>query len=174
MAVAHNYECPEGHITEKLVDVNQEGWEKQICSGDCPCLAERVFLSKRMQALTRLPITIYRNAAGEVRFPGSASEAMPANYKSQGFERVEMNFHEARKFQKEFNDRERGRDSIKKEFMEYIEAEEKAAERSDLHHAMRNMSPIGREYAEYVIEQSNKRRDYYSSDPGFRIEILED
>lgn len=171
--VLHSYECPEGHVTEKLVNVNEKDWENQICSEDCNNVAERVFLSKRAQALHRLPITIYRNAQGEVRFPGSATEAIPENYKAQGFERVEMNFQQAKKFQKEFNEQERGRDSIKKEYMEYAESQEKAQNRSDLLHAMRGMSPIGREYAEHAIEQANKRRDYNSSDPGFRIEILE-
>lgn len=176
MAVLHNFECPEGHITEKLVDVNEKDWDKQNCGygDDCGNVAERVFLSKRVQALNRLPITIFRNAAGEVRFPGSATEPMPSNYKEQGFERVEMTFHEARKFQKQFNEQERHRDSLKKEFMDYMESQEREQSRSDLLHAMRNMSPMGREYAEYVIEQANKRRDYYSDDPGFRIEILED
>ncbi len=173
--VLHNFECSQGHITEKLVDTNEKDWQWKTCGeGDCFELAERVYLSKRAQAFHRLPITIYRNASGEVRFPGSASEPMPDNYKAQGFERVEMTFHEARRFQKQFNEQERGRDSIKKEFMDYMESQEKSESRSDLLHAMRSMSPIGREYAEHVIRESEKRRDYLSHDPGFRIEILED
>lgn len=171
--ICHNFECPEGHVTEKMVNINEENWTTQICDQDaCPCIAERVFLSKRMQALHRLPITIYRNSAGEVRFPGAAREAMPDNYKSQGFQRVEMTYHEAKKFEKEFNLQERSRSGIKNEFMDMMEGEQQAENRSELLHAMRTMTPRGREYAEYAIEQANKARKYESEDPGFHIEIL--
>lgn len=173
--INHNFECPEGHITEKLVDVNEKDWTKQICDQDeCPCLAERVFLSKRMQALHRLPITIYRNSNGEVRFPGSAREPMPANYKEQGFERVEMTYHEARKFEKEFSAQERARSSDKLEFQHFLETEKNKGGREDLLHEMRGMSNYGRDFAQYVIEQNNREDAgrFYSEDPGFYIEVL--
>lgn len=122
-----------------------------------------------------LPVVIYKNGAGEVRFPGSATEPMPANYKQQGFERVEMSYHEARKFQKDFNASERFKDADKKELLHYLHEEEHREDRSDLQHAMRGMSNQGRDFAQYVIEQNNRKEStqFYSHDPGFYIEALE-
>lgn len=173
--VLHNFECPEGHITEKLVDVNQSGWETQKCSDVCDSPAERVFLSKRIQALHRLPITIYKGPDGSVRFPGAANEAMPDQYRKEGFQRVELSYYEAKKFQNEFNAQERARHSDKLEYMHYLESEARKEDRSDLLREMRNMSPRGRDFAEYVISQNDSRdaHKYYSQDPGFHIEILD-
>lgn len=173
--VIHNFQCPSGHITEKMIDVNEQGWKEQSCSTSCELSASHVYLSKRVQILNRKPITIYRNSSGEVRFPGSADEAIPANYKAEGFQRVEMTYHEAQKFQKDFNRQEQMRDSDKKEFMHYLESERNAEDRSDLLHSMRGMSSRGRDFAAYCIEQNNKNeaQKYYSNDPGFHIEILE-
>lgn len=176
MMVLHNFECRRGHITEKFVDVESPGWRSQPCDYEgCARMAEHVYVSRHMQALLRKPIVIYKNAMGEVRFPGSADEPMPQNYKDQGFQRVEMNFHEARKFQREYAQDLQFKESDKLEFIHYMESELRKEDRQDLIREMRRFSAHGREFAQYVIEQSNSEdaRKYYSHDPGFHIEAIE-
>lgn len=173
--VNHSFECPEGHITEKTVDVNTEGWKQQQCGAECSAIAEHVYLSKRVLRGSGKKITIYRDGAGNVQFPGSADEPMPDRLAGLGYERVQMDYHEARKFQTEFNKAERFKAADKLEFMHYLENEQRKEDRDDLLSALHSMSPRGRDFAQRVINENNARdaRAYYSSDPGFYIEAIE-
>jgi hypothetical protein len=174
MPVRHDFECPKGHITEQTVDVNAAGWQKQPC-GVCSRAAERVFLSSRSRSFLDAKVVVYRDAGGHTIYPGSANEKMPDRYAKLGYERVEMDFHAARRFQNAMNKEERLKMSHYLETLQRTHEEEHAQDRSDLRQAMRNMSPMGREFAQYVMDIQNSRdaRRYISSDPGFHNEALE-
>ncbi len=174
MAVRHDFECPDGHVTEKTVDVSVNGWRKQKC-GVCSKKAEQVFLPYRSNSFTDMKVVVYRDSGGHTIYPGSAAEAMPERYRKLGYERVEMDFHSARRFQKEMNKEEQTKMSHYLETLQRTYENEHKEDREDLLRAMRDMSPLGRAFAERVIEIQNSRdaRRYISSDPGFHNEALE-
>lgn len=127
------------------------------------------------RVLSGVKVTVYRDKNGHTIFPGETEAKMPARYAKEGYERVEMNFHEARKFTKEMNGRERSKAAAYLEGLQRVSEEAYKEQRSDLLHEMRGMSTYGREFAEYVIDQMNSRdsRAYLSEDPGFHNEALD-
>lgn len=127
------------------------------------------------QVLGNVRVTVYRDKDGHTIFPGETDAKMPARYAKEGYERVEMNFHEARKFTKEMNGRERSKAAAYLEGLQRVSEETYKESRSDLIQEMRRMSPRGREFAEYVMAQMNSRdaKAYLSEDPGFHNEALD-
>jgi hypothetical protein len=174
VAIRHDFECPLGHITEHTVDTNVADWKNQPC-GICPENASLVFLSSRSRSFLDSKVVVYRDAGGHTIYPGSADEKMPDRYSKLGYERVEMDFHTARRFQSSMNREEQLKMSHYLETLQRTHEEEHAQDRSDLRQAMQNMSPMGREFAQYVMDIQNSRdaKRYISSDPGFHNEALE-
>ena len=171
--VLHNFECSKGHITEQLVETTKENWIKRSCV-KCGGEAERVFLPRNHNAQAPA-IVVYRDASGHTIYPGRNDAKMPARYAKLGYERVEMNLHEARRFSSQMNREERAKLAVHLE-REQAHAEALSAQqRSELRDAMRNMSRQGRDYVRAVMEYNNSQdaKRYYSTDPGFHNEALE-
>lgn len=138
---------------------------QEIHHGDYPFCPHESTLSLNAQRFS--PVVIFRNADGHVRLPGSTDIAPPA-----GFERVELKtVHEVRKFEREMNQREHA----KHEDSRYRDSQACEAARTklrgELRMAMQQMSPLGRDFARYAIEQTNNRRKG-RYDAGFRVEAL--
>src|SRR5438046_10755991 len=53
------------------------------------------------------PIVVYRNAKGDIQFPGRANEPVPERLSKLGYARIEIPFHEAHKLEREMNTREK-------------------------------------------------------------------
>jgi hypothetical protein len=174
MAVLHSYECPKGHLTEKLVDPKVEGWKIQLCSSNCKEQAEQVFLPRGVKFQDALHIVVYRDASGHTIYPGKNGK-MPERYSKEGYERVEMNFHEARRFTQQMNRDERAKMARHMEKEQIVYEQVQAQQRDDLRQAMRHMSPLGRDYARAAMELSNNQEHgkYLSVDPGFHNEALD-
>src|SRR5688572_22028430 len=145
--ILHQFECPQEHLFEEFTE-----WNNALRKCDpkpCPECKESadVTLDRRnyrRQALHSRPVVVYRDAGGHTIYPGSADEAMPDRYKKLGYERVEMDFHTARRFQNSMNKEERLKMSHYLEALQRTYEEEHAQDRSDLREAMRHMSPLGR------------------------------
>jgi len=126
-------------------------------------------------SFTDKPIVVYKDGSGNVQFPGRADEKLPKRLAKLGFEKVEMTPHEARRFGKQMNSLERIKMEKHLSAMQAAYAHVHKEQREELRVAMRHMSPLGRDLAQAAIERADREEGskYYTSDPGFRIEILE-
>jgi hypothetical protein len=113
------------------------------------------------------PVVVHVDKQGNVRFPGRADARVP-----KGYQRRELTtIGEIRRFESQVNSRERSRFSQLKEAEERFYSDVDSQNRSDLLHAMRSMSPLGRAIAQAAINKSN-RRSQPSFEPGFCVEVF--
>ncbi len=113
------------------------------------------------------PIVIHLGADGAVRFPGHENARVP-----KGFNRVELKtLSEIAAFERQVNQK------LSSEAARHIENEERHFEavrgrlRGELQQQMKTMSPRGRDFAQFVIDENN-RRARKKSDVGFQVDIL--
>lgn len=127
-------------------------------------------MSHRRQALHTQPIVVHVAPDGTYRYVGDPNVAV-----KPGFVKKEMNYYEARKFCREVNEGQRA--DLSRHLSNLQKAEESVNKeaRTEILRAMRDMTPRGREFAEYAIAESNRRdaERYRSWDTGFHIEGLE-
>jgi hypothetical protein len=166
MAILHNFECSDGHITEKMVDSN-EGRKRCAYEG-CRRFALRVFLPKHRNAQPFEPTYYHIDGEGNVRCIMDKNAPMPPGYELR---RVET-LADYRKLAKYMNAKDRSKMERSIENEERYFEEERKARRSDFMQDVQRMSPLGRDYAMWAIEQNN-RKGRRSSDPGFHIEAYE-
>jgi hypothetical protein len=161
-------DCPESHdICEKCgssVHVGDWPW--------CPHAA-----ATRRREIACAPVVIYKDAQGNVGYVGSSDPNIRSakDYEKKGYQRVEMNYYEARKWTRENNIQLRADHARQLERLQAKYEEEQAERRADLRAEMRHMSPLGRAMAQAAIEANNRKeaKAYYSQDLGFHIEGLE-
>jgi hypothetical protein len=129
--------------------------------------------SRRRRAQVE-PCVIYRGPNGEVGFVASSDPNCQSakNYEAQGYNRVEMQMFEARKFAREMNKEERKRAELVLQAVYESEEELRKEERAELRAAMRHMSPLGRDFARFAMERGDREEAAYYrvKDPGFYIE----
>lgn len=120
-------------------------------------------------------IVVYQDASGHTIYPGRSDAPIPKRYAKLGYEKVEMNLHEARRFSTQMNRDERAKMSAHLEREQRQQEHVQAQMRSELREAMRHMSPKGRDYVRAVMELNNSRdaKAFLSHDPGFHNEALE-
>src|SRR6266404_6298813 len=112
-------------------------------------------------------IVVHVGADGAVRFPGHENARVP-----KGFNRVELKtLSEIAAFERQVNQK------LSSEAARHIENEERHFEavrgrlRGELQQQMKTMSPRGRDFAQFVIDENN-RRARKKSDVGFQVDIL--
>jgi hypothetical protein len=99
------------------------------------------------------PVVIHKDAAGNIRFPGSSDSPVPA-----GFEKVTLtDFHQVRKLEREMNARERSRahelnDAKNSHFRDVMKQSREAVS-----HIVERMSPRGRRFYHAMREASDRR-----------------
>lgn len=99
------------------------------------------------------PVVVFRDAAGNVRFPGRTDSSIP-----EGFQRVELRTSaEVHRFEREMNVRENAKHDIHAECEERYYNELERKNRRELREAMRQMTPQGRAFAEEAMRQGDKR-----------------
>jgi len=113
------------------------------------------------------PIVVHVGKGGAVRFPGHENAPVP-----KGFNRVELKtLSEIAAFERKVNQK------LSSEAAQHLEREEahfssiQAKLRGELRERMKTMSPFGRDFAQFVIEQNNQRKRK-KSDVGFHVQVL--
>lgn len=107
---------------------------------------------------------VHVDAHGNYRFPGHADAPVPP-----GFERRELHGRDIDRMERTVNSQQRRDREMREELRAQSEEPRRSASRSDLMHAMRSMTPAGRDFAQYAIDRANNRvRGRY--DPGFHVE----
>jgi hypothetical protein len=113
------------------------------------------------------PIVIHVGKDGNFRFPGHENARVP-----KGFNRVELKtLSEIAAFERQMNQK------LSSEAARHIENEEKHfqrvrdRERSDLRQKMQSFSERGKAFAQFCIDENNRRRRK-KSDVGFQVDIL--
>lgn len=129
--------------------------------------------SRRRRAQVE-PCVVYKGPNGEIGFVASSDPncLSAKNYEKQGYNRVEMQMFEARKFARQMNKEERKRAELVLQAVYESEEELKKSERAELRAAMAHWSPLARDFAIHAME-ANDRKDaeyYRAKDPGFYIE----
>lgn len=183
----YDFSCPSGHQFEKYIPLSEwkdklripceglvdtplavpEGAEPIIARTVCTELASQAFLPRGTNS-TIEPFVYYLNAQGEIRVPGQSNGPIPP-----GHTRCEVTtLGELRSLEARMSREERAKISQRREVEDYYEAQERTELRMELRSAMERMSQHGRDFARYAIEQTNKRRNYQSFDPGLHLSIL--
>ena len=113
------------------------------------------------------PVVIHRDAEGNVRLPGNKSDVPP-----EGFERVELTtINQVRQLEAAMNGKARREwEDWKQRESEHFSGLQREGRRA-LRERMREMSPLGRMFAEYAMAQNDSRRrpDF---DPNFFVEVF--
>jgi hypothetical protein len=159
------YECPKHGTFELTLPLRK--WDSTKPCPKCSQPSEQVLLPQRAYAEFRDPIVVHVSADGKYRFPGAANARVP-----KGFERKELRtIREVESFERDVNkqlrgEAERHRENESRHFEEIY-----AQKRSELRQAMQQMSPLGRDFAQFAIKMNNARRRK-PTDCGFHVEIL--
>lgn len=128
--VNHSYECPDGHLFDKIVK-----WDQRYAKCECGKRAERSWASRRVRRFSE-PIVLHKYADGQWGVPGRADAATPA-----GAERIEC-WHMAdyERHLSAMNASERSREQRRHDAGEAMRAEQLQKVREEVKHRLRNAS----------------------------------
>jgi hypothetical protein len=161
----YHFECGEHGLF--AVTCRLAEWSDTKPCPACTKPSEQVVLPQGEYGTLPVPIVVHVSATGRFRFPGAADAKAP-----RGFERVELKtISEVEKFERRVNHqlREEARDHQENE--EKFFGKVKAELRGELRHAMKNMSPLGRDFARFVMAL-NDRKKRKPTEAGFYCDIL--
>lgn len=166
---AHDYQCSNGHKFEVIVPPSKVKDRVRCRTRRCRRMAEIVWSTGTVRSGQRFtPIVVHVDKEGNVSFPGRNDARVP-----QGFEKKTLtSLEEARKFSKEFNQREQAQTQMRQHIKEAQFNEAQKGNRSELRTAMNRMSPMGRDFAQYAMQQNDKRRRAKAEVNGF-FEVAE-
>jgi hypothetical protein len=139
----------------------------KILTLSCKETTEQTYTPSRPKDWAIKPIVVHVGEGGAFRFPAHENAPVP-----KGFNRVELkSISEIESFERKANQRLTAEASIhlEREEQHFAKLQEKL--RSELRQRMQTMSPFGRDFAQFVIDQNNKR-GRKKSDVGFHVDIL--
>lgn len=161
--------CPNDHVHE--VDRPVKDWPATPPCPECGAETVQTHLPPRAR-WTPDPVVVFRAADGTFRFPGDPTGAYAERCARDGMERIELRgFADVRRFERVMNQHEL---SIARRKVEAQHQQQEARlkhTRSELHHRMRSMTPLGRAVARAAIARTDARPQPRAHEPGFRIEV---
>jgi hypothetical protein len=133
----------------------------------CAKCGARLEFTRESTAQAFDPIVIHVDSQGNKRFPASPDAPVPP-----GFEKRELRtVREVREFERTVNREERQRWDETKIREEMTFDPQRRERHRELRSEMQHMTPFGRAFAEYAMQQTNgKSRGNY--DPQFRVDIF--
>lgn len=142
---------------------------REVRIGDWPWCPHEDTLRRDAQPFD--PVLIFKDAQGNVRFPGRNDAPTP-----EGFRRVELRtVREVRAFEREMNLKETARHDAAQGREDGFHSYLQGRNRAELRALMDRMSPAGREFAAVAMEESDRRQGQRPAfDPGFRIDVFSD
>lgn len=159
------YDCGK-HYFEKLLTVSKRKDSFPCEAKRCRRKAEQVFKPTHNSTFAK-PIVVFRNAKGEVAYPGDPTDPAP-----KGYERQELRtIREIESFEREIGSKERGRAEKFAEAENAFFESRRKQNRSDLRMAMQSWSPIMRAAAEQAMRKTDERQKRVA-DGGVRVHIL--
>ena len=163
----YSYECPVHGEFEITVSISAHRDHWPCFYKGCAASTEQTYTPSKPKDWAIKAIVVHVGADGAVRFPGHENARVP-----KGFNRVELKtISEIARFEQQMNQK------LSSERSKHIENEERHFEtvrarlRSDLRQRMQTMSPFGRAFAQFCIDENNRRRRK-KSDVGFHVDIL--
>ncbi len=171
----YSYECPVHGEFEVTVPISahRDHWPCPVLneSNDgvyaCFCVTEQTYTPSRPKDWAIKPVVVHLGADGAVRFPANEHAPVP-----QGFNRVELKtLGEIETFERQVNQKLSSEAALHHEHEEQHFAALRAQLRGELRQRMQTMSPFGRDFAQFCIEENN-RRARKKSDVGFHLEVL--
>jgi hypothetical protein len=118
------------------------------------------------------PIVIFRNAKGDISFPGRANEPVPKRLEKLGYVRVEIPFHQAHKLEKEMNVKEKLRYEKAKQKEYEIFGQRRRELNAELRQRAQHFSPEGQEMVRECMRRYDEKSSCPKYDPGFHIDVL--
>ncbi len=145
------YDCGK-HYFEKTLSVSKRKDSLRCEFAGCKRKAEQVFKPTH-NACFKKPIVVFRNASGEIAYPGDPTDPAP-----KGYERQELRtIREVESFEREVGSRERGKaEKFAEAENQFFEVRRKQ-NRSDLRMAMQSWSPLMRAAAEQAMRKTDER-----------------
>jgi hypothetical protein len=124
----------------------------------CKLKAYRQLSPIGRKAQSSNPTVYYRNKKGQIYTPSNSDRPIPKRLANQGYEKVEIKtFRDRDRFYRDMNSQvsREHHDYAEREHQMYRNAE--ATNRSDLRALMNHMTPEGRDFAKFAMEQNDSR-----------------
>lgn len=162
--------CPNDHIHE--VDRPAKDWPATPPCPTCSAPTEQ-FHAPRSVTWTLDPVVVYQAPDGSMRFPGATDALSTSKYDRAGFTRIELrSAADVRRFESHMNKHERAIASRRVEQMHRMHEQRLSQTRGNLRMAMQSMSAMGRDVARAAMNQTNRKSNFQTRDPGFHVDVF--